>query len=310
MREFNTKYAIRTDLASETLSFADKKDTLDGVISHTKIQDGIEIQQIEITNANGEKLCGKPKGTYITIETGQIWNASKEQFDKTANVIADVLRELFPKEGACLLCGMGNSELTADALGPMTAKNFIVTRHIKISDREMFDSLQLRETLCIIPGVTAKTGFEAAGSIKGVSDAFSPDFAVVVDALASRKLSRLGTTVQICSTGISPGAGVGNRRQAINSELLGIPVFAIGIPTMVEAQTLALDILQDAVQSSGDTSKLHDAEQLLSQNPSAFFVTPKDTDHIIKDTSKLLGYALNLALHKNLTVSECDEFLS
>ncbi len=310
MREFNTKYAIRTDLASEALGYADKKDTLDGIISEEKLTDGVQIQYLKITNKNGEELCKKPKGTYITIDIGQIWNASKEEFDKTAMVISQVLKKLFPKDGSCLLCAMGNSELTADALGPMTAQNFIVTHHIKQSDREMFDSLQLRDTMCIVPGVTANTGFEASQSIKGVSDSLKPCFAVVVDALASRKLSRLCTTLQICDTGISPGSGVGNTRQAINRELLGIPVFAIGVPTVVEAQTLASDILDDASKVLENAEKLKETKDFLTQNPTAFFVTPKDTDHIIKDVSKLIGFSLNLALHKDLTPGECEEFLS
>lgn len=313
MKEFDAKYSVRTDLAAEARAYAHEKNKgrgNDGIIADKKIIDGITVETLEITDSAQSELCSKPCGKYITVNIGEIWNSDKESFDKIAHVISAVLRSLFPQDGSCLLCAMGNSAITADALGPVVASNFIVTRHIKTADKALFDSFELRETMCIIPGVTAKTGYEGAQSVKGIVNALNPDFAVVVDALASRKLSRLGTTVQICDSGLAPGSGVGNERAALNRETLGIPVFAIGVPTVVEAQTLALDILSDALEKSDKGSELESALELLQENPTAFFVTPKDTDHIIKDVSKLLGYSLNLALHKDLTIGEIDEFLS
>ncbi len=312
MKEFDTKYTIRTDLASEARAIyrKNKQDFDDGIITKTQKLHGFVTESLEITDENGEKICGKPKGTYITVEVGEIWRASKESFENAALAISEVLRALIPENGSCLLACMGNPDITADALGVLTADSFIVSRHIKKHDEELFKSLSLRETLCCVPGVTAKTGFEAADCVKGLAESLKIDFCIVADALASHKLSRLGTTVQIGTSGLCPGSGVGNTRAEISERTLGIPTFAIGIPTVVEATTLALDVLSDAQSTASHSESFDNIEEILSQNPKGFFVTPKDADHIVKDTSKLLGYALNLALHENMSFDEIDEFLS
>ena len=237
-----------------------------------------------------------------------------------AETLAACLRSLFPKnlsaDAPCMLAALGNRAIIADAVGPMTADHFIVTRHIKAADKAMFDSLGLRETLCVVPGVSGNTGMEAAEIAAGVSSLAKPGFIVAVDALASRRLSRLATTVQICDTGISPGSGIYNTRKAFDKETFGVPVIAIGVPTVVEVTTLAIDVIQTAFQSMEQAKKPDEQtvggiiDKIAAHHGESFFVTPKETDHILKDTAKLIGYGLNLALHDTLSFDDIDEFLS
>lgn len=311
MKEFRTKYTVRTDLAVEARAYsAEKGDTSDGIITASYEKSGLIIEELIITNETGSRTLSKPCGRYVTVNAGKIWSYDRQAFDNAAEVTAGIIRSFIPERGSCLFCGMGNAGITADAFGPLAAENFIVTNHIKSSDPDLFSSLGLRQTMCAVPGVLAKTGIEGAKIIEGIIKRARPDFAIVADALASRKLSRLGTTIQICDSGISPGSGVNNARSALSRESLGIPVIAIGVPTVVDAQTLALDILSDAAQKSENPESFSDAEKLLAENPSAFFVTPKDTDHIVRDAAKLVAFSVNLALHNDMTTAEIEEFLS
>lgn len=311
MKDFSTKYTVRTDLADEAREYWREKNGSepDGLDYSSKQINGVKVDTLLVKDKNGEKMTGKPCGRYVTVDIGKIWSSDSKTFDNACHAVADAVRSFIPDDGSCMLAALGNRNIIADATGPCTAENFIVTRHIRQSDEELFKSFDLRETICITPGVLGSTGVEAAEIIRGAVKSTSPSFVIAVDSLASRKLSRLATTVQICDTGISPGSGINNTRKALTSKTLGVPVIAIGIPTVVEATTLALDIISDAVEKSGDSS-LKNVGEMLSENPSGFFVTPKDTDHIIKDTSKLVGYAINLALHNDLTMEEIDEFLS
>ena len=311
MKEFRTKYTVRTDLAVEARAYsAEKGDASDGIITSSRDESGLTVEELIITNEMASRTLSKPCGRYVTVNAGRLWNYDRQSFDNAAKVISEILRSFIPKNGSCLFCGMGNAGITADAFGPLAAESFIVTNHIKSSDPDLFSSLGLRQTMCAVPGVLAKTGIEGARIVEGIIKRARPDFAIVADALASRKLSRLGTTIQICDSGISPGSGVNNTRSALNRENLGIPVIAIGVPTVVDAQTLALDILSDAAKKSGSSESFADAERLLSENPSDFFVTPKDTDHIVRDAAKLVAFSVNLALHDDMTTSEIEEFLS
>ena len=310
MKEFSTNYTVRTDLAAEARAYCLEKNGKepDGVICSSRTVDGITVESLEISNEAGEKLVGKPRGKYVTVNVGEFWNSDSSYFDRACKIISDVIRSFIPDgSGLCLFAGLGNRAITADAVGPFAAENFIVTRHIKNSDESLFDSLRLRETACISPGVLAKTGVEGAGIVKSLADEIKPDFIIAVDSLASRSLSRLAATVQVCNTGISPGSGVNNTREELSEKTLGVPVIAVGIPMVVEAATLAHDVVSRAAEQSGS---IIDIEHLLANNPSAFFVTPKDADHIARDAAKLIGYAVNLALHDNLTMEEADEFLS
>ncbi|MBE6681548.1 MAG: GPR endopeptidase [Ruminococcaceae bacterium] len=308
--DFSTKYTVRTDLADEVLEgLREKQGTFDdGITFETCITKGVKVDTVNVRNAFAEAETGKRMGTYITVTTGEIWKTDTRGFENVSGVISDIIKSMLPKEGLCLVVCLGNSRISADALGPMTAQNLIVSRHIKQNDENLFDSLQLGECACIVPGVMGDTGAEAFELVKGAVDILRPSCAVIIDALASRNVSRLVKTVQISDTGIAPGSGVGNSRHEISRDTLGIPTVAVGVPTVVEAQTMCLDILSQAVDR--DSGIYNYIEEKMPQNIGRFFVCPKESDKITRSMAKLIGYSLNAVFHKNMTISEMDEFLS
>ena len=310
-------FTVRTDLADEKEEFLKERDgeNLTGIIVKRKKMNGFDVSIMNVLNKDGEEASGKPVGKYVTVDVGKIWMSDKKRFSEACNLISSFIKEFIPyNNGSCMLAALGNKNIIADAIGPLTAENFIVTKHIKDSDKEIFEALNLRETLCISPGVLGNTGIEAAKIIKGAVIESNPSFIIAVDSLASRRLSRLATTVQICDTGITPGSGINNARKEISKSTIGIPVIAIGVPTVVDVTTLASDIVRNVAEKSGDGQVKKSVHQIISEISSAdgenFFVTPKETDHIIKDTSKLIGYSLNLALHNGITEAEIDELTS
>lgn len=309
-------FTVRTDLADEKEEFLKEKngESLDGITVKRKKINGFDVSEMTVIDKEGEKSSGKPIGKYVTVDIGKIWTSDKKRFSDACGLIASFIKEFIPNEGSCMLAALGNKNIIADAVGPLTAENFIVTRHIKEAESEIFYALNLRDTLCIIPGVLGNTGMEAAKIIKGAVSESEPSFIIAVDALASRKLSRLATTVQICDTGITPGSGINNSRKEISKNTLGIPVIAIGVPTVVDVTTLASDIVRNTAEKSGDGKMKDTSSRLINEisldNAENFFVTPKETDHIIKDISKLIGYSINMALHDGITEAEIDELIS
>lgn len=308
--DFSTKYTVRTDMADEVVEkLKTKKGILgDGIFFESKKIDGISVDTVRVESDSAYKALGKEKGTYITVNVGEIRNGDRESFETRAYVIADFIRSFLPKSGLCLAVCLGNEKIIADAIGPLCAKSIIVSRHIKLKNKKLFSSLSLGECACVVPGVMGDTGAEALELVKGAVDYLKPSSVIVIDSLASRNLSRLAKTVQISSCGISPGSGVGNAREEISEKTLGVPTISIGVPTVVEAMTLSLDILSTALENEREVYDF--VEKKISQNIGSFFVCPKETDRIIKSMSKLVAYSVNLALHKSLTVSEIDEFLS
>lgn len=308
----NSNFSPRTDLANEAHELICKRHgkNNDGIEYKSFKSNGIKIEYMYVTNHNGRLLSGKPVGKYVTISIGKIWHSDKQTFEKVCSVVSQEISKFIPASGACLLAALGNRGIVADAVGPFCAQNFIITRHIKKHHPQLFHSFELRETSCIVPDVSGNTGLEAAETIKGIVKNTHPDFVIAVDALASRKLSRLATTIQICDSGISPGSGIANTRAAINRAFLGVPVIAVGIPTVVDAATLAHDIFEQSIKNTDvivDFEKI--SRSLISGSGTAFFVAPKETDHIIKDTAKLLAYAINKALNPELMFDEMAEFL-
>lgn len=309
--DFSTKYTVRTDMADEVVEkLKTKKGILgDGIFFESKKIDGISVDTVRVESDSAYKALGKEKGTYITVNIGEIRNGDRESFEKSARVLCEFISSFLPKErGLCLAVCLGNEKISADAIGPLTAESIIVSRHIKIKNAPLFKSLSLGECACIVPGVMGNTGAEALEIVKGAVDNLKPSSVIVIDSLASRNLSRLAKTVQISSCGISPGSGVGNAREEISEKTLGVPTISIGVPTVVEAMTLSLDILSMALENEREIFDF--VEKKISQNIGSFFVCPKETDRIIKSMSKLVAYSVNLALHKSLTVSDIDEFLS
>lgn len=276
-----------------------KKETLDGVLSKEETLNGVKVTTIEITNEQGEKLIGKPKGRYITLETDKLYKSS-EAFSAVSEVLCQKLRSLLPKNGTVLVAGLGNEDITPDALGPKSIGLLLATRHIGSEFATSLGLGNLRSVAGIVPGVLGKTGIETVEIISGVVKKISPSCVIVVDALASRNTARLGTTVQLCDTGVSPGSGVGNRRKGITAETLGVPVIAIGVPTVVDALTVVFDILEKTgVELSEDDFAQH--RQLV--------VTPKEIDSLIDKASRLVAMGINLALQEGLSAEDIAEIV-
>ena len=276
-----------------------KNKTLDGVLSGTEETNGVKVTTIEIINEDGERLIGKPQGKYITIETDRLYKSS-ESFSVAADVLSRKLRSLLPDEGTVLVAGLGNENITPDALGPKVMNLLLATRHIGSDLAESLGLGDLRSVAGIVPGVLGKTGIETVETIDGVVKKISPVCVIVIDALASRNTARLGTTVQLCNTGVAPGSGVGNKRKGITAESLGVPVIAIGVPTVVDALTMASDILEK-VQVSFDEREFSQHRQMM--------VTPKEIDSLIDNSAHLVAMGINMALQKNLTPEEIAEIV-
>ena len=235
---------FRTDLAMEAVQLLKQTDS--GIKQHKKNVGDLEITQVTIeTDAAAQKL-GKLKGKYITIEL-PAFTDNFQNIDDKIEVISKQIRYLLPSEGLIFVVGLGNEAITPDALGPKTIKSILATRHItgEIARSTGLDAL--RSVAAIAPGVLGQTGIEVSEIIQSIIKKIKPAALIVVDALASMETSRLGTTIQICNTGISPGSGVGNARPGLNQESMGIPVIGIGVPTVVDAQTLARNLLNSDI---------------------------------------------------------------
>ena len=308
--------SCRTDLANECLElhFGNRRPDHDGIESRTERNGGITCDILEITNESGAVKLGKPVGRYMTLDIGKITQYTRERFEHTVNICAEKLSELLPAKGSCLLACLGNRKITADSQGPLCAEHFIVSRHIKESAPELFSALALKETVCIVPGVLGDTGVEAAHVIRGVTEKAKPDFVIAVDSLAARKVSRVGTTLQISNAGIAPGSGVGNHRTALNLETVGVPVISIGIPTVVDAITVCADVLSETFGSAAsekltDKTKSDILGAVLSSGSYGYFVTPKNSDEISGSAARLIGFTINKALNPDLEISDMEELL-
>lgn len=305
-------FQARTDLALEAREYVeDANGNLRGVIVEEYEQEeaGIHVTKVQITTQNSAKLLGKPKGTYITLEAPGLCECGEnsdvgESHEEIAKEISRHMKELLPKKTKpcqVLVVGLGNRDVTADALGPAVAEHLYVSRHIM----QEYGSLGAEDksaaiTSCIVPGVMAKTGMETAEIIKGVVKETKPDAVVVIDALAARSTKRLNRTVQISNTGIHPGSGVGNHRNAIDEDTLQVPVIAMGVPTVVDAATIVADALEKMHKELEETVFLQARESMALNGLQNMYVTAKDIDATIKRVSFTLAEALNLTFREAL----------
>lgn len=297
----------RTDLAIEEKEIwsesADEQTELKGVEAREDNIEGFITTVVKILDEQGEQALGKPRGTYITVELDSIIKRDHDAFEKGMDVISQKLSGLLDLSDTehILVVGLGNYAVTPDRIGPLTAKNTMVTRHLVEQVPEHFGAF--RSVSVLEPGVLGTTGIESAKIIKAVVSEIKPNKVVAIDALASRNISRICRTVQICDTGIVPGSGVGNSREAINADTLGIPVISVGIPTVVNAGTLAADLIEKTGLGAPDPNRFGDVGGTM-------IVTPKEIDVQVTDLSKLLGYSLNKAFHEGITLGDIDMFLS
>lgn len=301
---------IRTDLALEAHESAqntggDTHSPIHGVEVHESYhkKSNTQITRVCITTKNGAKAIGKPMGRYITIEAPDMAEADEGYHREIARELSRQLQSMLPglrREKSILVVGLGNRDVTADALGPNVIDNLCITRHILLEyGKAAYNKERVHAISSLAPGVMAQNGMETAEIIKGVIDQTHPDLMLVIDALAARNIRRLNSTIQLTDTGILPGSGVGNHRNALTEETLGIPVIAIGVPTVVDAATIVRSALE--LLSPGPT--LFDTDepgvQKAFQDLNNMYVTAKDIDATIKRLSFMISEALNMTFELN-----------
>ena len=278
--------SIRTDLAIELTENENGEQR--GVEEEIKEEGEIKISTVKITSKEGEEAVGKPMGSYITLEFPPIYKIC--DFSELQNAVVLSLTQLLPERREnILIAGLGNTDITPDAVGPFTARQILATRHISGQFAENIGLKGLKSVSVITPGVLGQTGIETAELIKGAVEAVKPDAVIAIDALAAKSTKRLFKTVQLCNTGISPGSGVKNSRQELSEKTLGVPVIAVGIPTVTEADTIALELTGKEPEENSD-----------------MLVTPKEVDLLVERISELLAHSLNRFLQPEIE----DEIIS
>lgn len=288
------EFKVRTDLAVELKEDIGEQDSSGrGIIVEEKdISGGMHVTKLTVVDKHGEKLLKKPRGIYITLEAPQMAECDEGYHRKISEVLAEYLYELIcpyrkGKELSILVAGLGNRDVTPDALGPNVAGNMDISIGIK----------------SIAPGVMAQTGMETAQIIKGIVAEEKPDVLIAIDALAARSTKRLNTTIQLANTGIQPGSGVGNHRNAITKENIGVPVVALGVPTVIDAPAIVNDTLdnllavlnaQSVVKEFTHDEKYRLIKEIINPDIAQMFVTPKDADETIKRIGYTISEAINI----------------
>ena len=293
--------AFRTDLAVEAIENHKTAAALPHVRQSDRTLEGFAVHEVRILSEDAAREIGKPQGRYLTLELDALIRREEDAFPRACKALSTLLRELLPhpNDGPVLIAGLGNRMITPDAIGPQTADHVIATRHLVAQSPAIF--ADWRPVSALAPGVLGQTGVETGEVICGVLDRVRPAAVIAVDALAAGRLSRLLRTVQLADTGITPGAGVRNARAALNKETLGVPVIAVGVPTVVDGATLAHEISSQLGQPACEA--LDDLSQPV-------MITTRDIDREVADISRMIGYAVNMALHPHLSVADIDLYLS
>lgn len=290
--------AKRTDLAMEAREIwqesAGKTTELSGVRARERREKELELTEVEVLDEEGAAALGKPVGTYLTMQWDHRLLCDPEVFARGAQRLGKWLRRMVPREGGVLVVGLGNAAVTPDAVGPRTVEHLVVTRHLGSSFG------QLRAVSALAPGVLGTTGLESVETVRGVVERAEPACVVVVDALASTNPERLCSAVQLTDTGITPGSGVGNRRKAFDQRTLGVPVVAVGVPTVMDVTTLLESVCGENLEKLSELQTKHNKNMI---------VTPGDIDGRIHRLARLLGYGISLGLHRGLTLSDISCFV-
>jgi len=326
---------IRTDLAIEAneLFKQTKKENVQqngeppGVEVENVGTSDIKITRVKVTSPTGEVSIGKPMGNYITLEVPGLKENDQKLFEDTCKELAKELTRLMSlgEKSTILIIGLGNWNVTPDALGPKVVSSVMVTRHLLEYVPEQVDK-GVRPVCAVAPGVLGITGIETGEIVKGIVERLKPELVIAIDALASRKMERVSTTIQIADTGIAPGSGVGNKRMEISKGTLGVPVIAIGVPTVVDAATMANDTIDLVIDSMAEQAskgtefynmlkgidrneKYELIQEVLKPYVGNLIVTPKEIDDIIERISKVIANGLNIALHQGITLKDVNRYV-
>lgn len=324
-RELLAYYNINVDLALEAHEIVrgETGREIPGVrVDREKYESG-SVTTVEIVEKMAEQTMGKPVGTYITIDAPGIRDNNKQVHQEVSEILAKKLTELLKinEQSTVLLVGLGNWNATPDALGPKVIKYSPVTRHLHEYAPEELEG-NLRPVCALSPGVLGITGIETAEIIKGVVDRIHPDLVIAIDSLAAGSVERIATTIQLANTGINPGSGLGNQRAAINQESLGIPVIAIGVPTVVHAAIIAHGAINELLEQFKTSPTLYQIyknlrpeavqnilDKVLKPFAGNLMVTPKEVDELLNDISKIVASGITMALHPAIGSEEVANYL-
>jgi len=320
-----------TDLALEAAEAIYEKESegfaINGVEMTKENKNGATVTWVKVLDESGERSLGKPAGNYITIESDAMRKANIDAHEEIIGILTDSLAKLINLGGDAeiLIVGLGNRSVTPDALGPAVVSKTLLTRHI--FDKLPADgALKVRSVSAIAPGVMGTTGIETFDIVNGICRETKPSLVIAIDALAARRTNRVNATIQICDTGVSPGAGMGNARKIISGRDLGVPVVAIGVPTVVDAATLVNDTLDlfltsmegetlcegqfyDMLRSLEEQDKYNLVKRILEPYSGNMFVTPKEVDSVIDRLSNIIANAINIALHPGITKDDINRFM-
>ncbi len=323
---------VRTDLAVEAREICSKNRNLSGEIkgihAYEEEKDGIKVTTVKVLNEEGERNIGKPVGNYITIDIPDFTVYDSNTMARVSQEVYEQLKNMVNIECSknILIVGLGNWHVTPDALGPKVADKIMVTRHLKTVMPEVMNK-DIRPVSSVAPGVLGLTGIETVEIIKGIVERSRPDLIICIDALAARRIERVNKTIQIGDSGICPGAGVGNNRKAINEETLGVKVIAIGVPTVVDAVTIANDTIDlsidhlinnvdkgsafyKIIKDLDNDEKAGLIREILNKHSLGdMIVTPKDIDMVIESLSKVISDGINMAVQPNMNMEEINNFM-
>lgn len=322
--------SIRTDLALEAKEFHESKskESIPGVRVDTDGDKDIKITRVRIEDETGARLMGKPVGNYITIEVPRLKEKDIDLMEDVSRTLAKEIISLvkLDDKSVILVVGLGNWNITPDSLGPKVIEKIMVTRHMTEFLPDQIDD-SVRSVCALSPGVLGITGIETSEIILGVVNRVKPDLVIAIDALASRKLERVNTTIQIADTGINPGSGVGNNRKELSQKSMGVPVIAIGVPTVVDAATMANDTIDlvidnlikqaqkeksfyEMLKNINREEKMTLINEVLAPHMGSLMVTPKEIDGFIEDISDVIADGLNISLHPGIHMDDVHRFIN
>lgn len=328
--------SIRTDLTLEAhellkeqaIKQESEQRDIPGVRVENAGDEQIKITRVTVETPAGEKAIGKPMGNYITLEVPGLRDNDQEIYENTCKALAQELAGILNLDDKTmtLVVGLGNWNVTPDALGPKVVSSMMVTRHLLEYLPEQVDK-GVRPVCAVAPGVLGITGIETGEIVRGIVERIKPDYVIAIDALASRKMERVNTTIQIADTGISPGSGVGNKRMELSRATMGIPVIAIGVPTVVDAATMAndaIDLVLDSMiehapqgtefynmmKSIDRDEKYNMIREVLEPYVGNLIVTPKEIDEVVIKIAKVIANGLNIALHQGITLNDVNRYVN